>query len=181
MTTYTVTDGGNVTSGLDLIEAADMLLGNDGHQHELRQDDDGGWSLWISQFSRNSTLGGRPLVKSTIYTLETNEELAARDIAEKVIGSGHWETSGLRCMTDEQHAAEAAELAADDCVLCKSPDGWSLHAPGSTDEQIASGEAAVLVCGDYVGPDLDRVPQSAYAIAAEILAGKRTAPVCLAI
>lgn len=24
-------------------------------------------------------------------------------------------------------------------VLCTSPDGWSLHAPGSTDEDIASG------------------------------------------
>lgn len=33
-------------------------------------------------------------------------------------------------------------------ILCTSPDGWSLHAPGSTDEEIASGDAPYLVCGD---------------------------------
>ena len=114
MRTYTIIDGSKTTSGLDLIEAADILLGNDGFEHELRQDDDGGWSLWVSQHSRNSTLGGRPLVKSVIYTLEPNEELAARDIAEKVIASGNWETDYLHCVTDEAHAAMMAELAADE-------------------------------------------------------------------
>jgi hypothetical protein len=36
-------------------------------------------------------------------------------------------------------------------VLCRSDmgdGGWSLHAPGSTDEQIASGDAPPLVSGD---------------------------------
>lgn len=36
-------------------------------------------------------------------------------------------------------------------VLCRSDKGdggWSLHAPGSTDEQIASGDAPYLTCGD---------------------------------
>lgn len=32
-------------------------------------------------------------------------------------------------------------------VLCESPDGWSLHAPGSTDEDIASGNAKPLASG----------------------------------
>lgn len=32
-------------------------------------------------------------------------------------------------------------------VLCESPDGWSLHAPGSTDEDIACGAAPYLLCG----------------------------------
>lgn len=32
-------------------------------------------------------------------------------------------------------------------VLCQSADGWSLHAPGSTDEAIASGDAPYLVRG----------------------------------
>ena len=43
-----------------------------------------------------------------------------------------------------------------DLVLCTSPDGWSFHAPGSTDEDIASGDALYLVAatgtpraGDY--------------------------------
>lgn len=35
-----------------------------------------------------------------------------------------------------------------DLVLCKSPDGWSLHAPGSTDEDIATGAAPYLVSGE---------------------------------
>ena len=34
-----------------------------------------------------------------------------------------------------------------DLVLCTSPDGWSLHAPGSTDEEIATGDAPWLACG----------------------------------
>ena len=32
-------------------------------------------------------------------------------------------------------------------VLCESADGWSLHAPGSTDDAIASGDAPYLACG----------------------------------
>lgn len=32
-------------------------------------------------------------------------------------------------------------------VLAVSADGWSLHEPGSTDEQIASGDAPYLVSG----------------------------------
>ena len=32
-------------------------------------------------------------------------------------------------------------------VICISPDGWSLHAPGSTDEAIAHGDARALKSG----------------------------------
>lgn len=35
-----------------------------------------------------------------------------------------------------------------DLVLCESPDGWSLHAPGSSDSAIALGEAPSLSHGD---------------------------------
>lgn len=41
-------------------------------------------------------------------------------------------------------------VAVDDLVLCRSDTGdggWSLHAPGSTDEQIASGDEPYLVSG----------------------------------
>lgn len=34
-----------------------------------------------------------------------------------------------------------------DLVLCESPDGFSIHAPGSTDEAIAMGDAPYLVSG----------------------------------
>lgn len=42
--------------------------------------------------------------------------------------------------------------ATTDLVLCQSPDGWSLHAPGSTDEDIACGDAPYLVSGPGRGP-----------------------------
>lgn len=34
-----------------------------------------------------------------------------------------------------------------DLVLCESADGWSLHAPGSSDEDISSGDAPYLASG----------------------------------
>lgn len=40
------------------------------------------------------------------------------------------------------------QFTPDDLVLCESPDGWSLHAPGSDDDEIATGAALYLVCGD---------------------------------
>lgn len=33
-------------------------------------------------------------------------------------------------------------------ISCISPDGWSLHAPGVSDEQIADGDAAYLNSGE---------------------------------
>lgn len=44
-------------------------------------------------------------------------------------------------MTDTHYTA-------DDLVLCESPDGWSLHAPGSTDEAIACGDAPYILSGE---------------------------------
>lgn len=113
MTTYTISDHGEITTDLSAVDAAEILLTDDGHEYEMRQDADGGYTLYISPHSRNSTLGGRPMVRSVIYTLETDEELAARDIAEAVIRSGRWEKGELSCMTDEAHAAMMAELAAE--------------------------------------------------------------------
>lgn len=37
----------------------------------------------------------------------------------------------------------------DEFTLCESVDGWSLHAPGSTDEEIATGEAPPLASGEW--------------------------------
>lgn len=42
----------------------------------------------------------------------------------------------------------AFDWTADDLVLCRRADGWSLHAPGSTDDDIASGDAPCLVSGE---------------------------------
>lgn len=56
------------------------------------------------------------------------------------------------------------EYTAADLVLCESADGWSLHAPGSTDEEIASGDAPYLVSGP------GKPSQADYSRALEIMA-----------
>lgn len=48
-------------------------------------------------------------------------------------------------MTDHN---EIDTYTAADLVLCESADGWSLHAPESTDEDIASGDAPYLLSGE---------------------------------
>lgn len=54
-------------------------------------------------------------------------------------------------------------------VSCESPDGWSLHAPGSTDDDIASGAAKALVDGPWEG-DEHIIPEWAYVEARRRLA-----------
>jgi hypothetical protein len=52
--------------------------------------------------------------------------------------------------TDPMQQTEKAMPTTEDLVLCRSDagdGGWSLHAPGSTNEEIASGDAAYLICG----------------------------------
>ena len=66
-------------------------------------------------------------------------------------------------------------IAADDFVLCCSDTGdggWSLHAPGSTDEDIASGDAPYLVSGpaEAVDGGWDRPNDADYLAAAEAYA-----------
>ena len=49
--------------------------------------------------------------------------------------------------TDHTHA---------DLVLCQSADGWSFHAPGSTDNDIASGDAPYILTGPGRPTEADR-------------------------
>jgi hypothetical protein len=48
----------------------------------------------------------------------------------------------------ETAKATIARHAEAELIECDSPDGFSLHAPGSSDEDIADGTAPPLVCGD---------------------------------
>ena len=66
-------------------------------------------------------------------------------------------------------------------VLCRSDrgdGGWSLHAPGSTDEDIASGDAPPLICGTslMVGQRWQRPDADDYVGAEEALAARDNAP-----
>ena len=46
-------------------------------------------------------------------------------------------------------------------VVCESADGWSLHAPGSTDEAIDDGSAPPLADGPWAD-DEHIIPAGAY-------------------
>lgn len=71
---------------LTAVDAADEILMHDGHSYEIRRADDGqGFELWVSKFSRASPLGGKPLVKSQIFSLAEDEDTAQKEIAGLVI------------------------------------------------------------------------------------------------
>lgn len=61
----------------------------------------------------------------------------------------------------EARCRYAGVPAAGQLVLCESPDGWSLHAPGSTDQEIAEGDAPYLLDGpgEVTQADYDRAWQ----------------------
>lgn len=69
---------------------------------------------------------------------------AARKTAERMANE---RGEAVYLYADGGEYEEVAPAAKGDLVLCESPDGWSLHAPGSTDEDIASGAAPYLVSG----------------------------------
>ena len=72
-----------------LEEAAIEKLSHDGHEWDIRPAEDGdGWKLWGSQFSRNSPAGGKPLGKTSIYSLNADEESARHEIFQKVADAG---------------------------------------------------------------------------------------------
>lgn len=121
MTNYTVIrqSGEIEIEGVSLREAAEAVLGYDGHEFEFRRDGD--WlELWVSRWSRNSTLGGRSLVRAADMFASLpralSDESPRRGEAEgQIFGfvidhADRW--SGLRVMTDEAYAAEQAEIVA---------------------------------------------------------------------
>lgn len=112
MTTYTVyrsDDSGKATQRLTLEEAAQRLLTIDGHHYEIRQDgtlsDGTPWfRLFLSLFSRNSPLGGRPLVPSR-FAATSHAEIYEQVITE--------EWHGLEAIPDADFDANMAEALAD--------------------------------------------------------------------
>lgn len=112
MTTYTVyrsDDSGKATQRLTLEEAAQALLTADGHDYEIRLEDGtvgGKWPrfvLWITQFSRNSPLGSRPMVASRFIGA------SHADIYEQVIGDP-WH--GFEAIPDAAYSAYMHEFLA---------------------------------------------------------------------
>lgn len=109
-TLYTVidTNGSVIDQSLTAGEAMHTILIDDGHQYEIRPEEDGnGYRLWTSEYSRNSTLGGRPLTRTFVYSLETDGAAAEREIALKVIAA-RWPRKP-EAMTDEAYAGMLAD------------------------------------------------------------------------
>jgi hypothetical protein len=118
------------------------------------------------------------------------------DLWEHVTGNGRrdptefcWGAAGSHWWNHIQSSAHGddgmgekivPEVTADDLVLCRSDTGdggWSLHAPGSTDEQIASGDAPYLVSGEaeQVDGEWSRPDAQDYRQALTTLVGKMIA------
>jgi hypothetical protein len=57
--------------------------------------------------------------------------------------------------------SDTATTDATTLVLCESADGWSLHAPGSTDDEIGCGDAPALASGPWPEGDREGVPTDA--------------------
>ncbi|HQU16635.1 MAG TPA: hypothetical protein PLO69_11110 [Gammaproteobacteria bacterium] len=119
MTTYTVFNSLNAVydtavSGLSLADAARTLLWTDSHDFEIRRTETG-HDLFITPFSRASTLGSRPMVKSRFFSLSDDPAVAEAEIFTAVVNED-WH--GLEAMTDEaflqMEADFKAQLAADD-------------------------------------------------------------------
>jgi hypothetical protein len=99
MTTYTVLNrhGDVQERGLTASQAADVILSYDGHRYDVRQSTDNKWlDLWVSQFSQNSPLGGRPLVRSGIFG-STEDEIWSSVLTH----ADYW--SSQSCMLDTDY------------------------------------------------------------------------------
>lgn len=106
--TYTIlSNNGLREQGLSLQDAASSVMTYDGHVFEIRKSDDGSFELWTSPFSRNST-AFRGLEKSAIFSLERDEETAAKDIYQQVIEHADWWMS-QEVLTDKEYARRLKE------------------------------------------------------------------------
>lgn len=113
-TTYTIRNrhGDVISRGEALASAAQLVLGYDGHEFEIRAEKDGGYRLWVSTFSRNST-AYNGLTSSRIFSLHDDEALATAEIYREVIKNADW-WNDQSVVTDADYAAELAEIAAQD-------------------------------------------------------------------
>jgi hypothetical protein len=114
MTKFTVENAsGNLLGrGLSLFEAAIEVLRYDGHEYQIRQDDDGiGWRLYTSTYSCNST-AYKGLKPSTIFSTADTETEATEDIMRQVVENAIW-FKGCCVQTDADYDAMTVEVEDD--------------------------------------------------------------------
>lgn len=107
---YTVLNrhGDVISDNLTLSEAAAEVLNYDGNEYEIRAEDQGGYRLWVSRHSRNST-AWNGLTSSRIFSLHDDEALATAEIYRDVIRNAEW-WSECEVLTDEQYAERLSEI-----------------------------------------------------------------------
>lgn len=76
--------------GVSTMDAAETLLMHDGNQFEIRPEPDGGFGLYTSRFSRNSSCFDG-LTRSVIYSSSELLQTATAEIYQKVVECGFWE------------------------------------------------------------------------------------------
>lgn len=117
MSTYTVfshNDSDNHESGLSVREAAVALLTYDSHRYDIRKDDAGDWRLYVSKYSEASTMGGRPLTPSVVFSIKEDRAEAEEDIFKQVVLTGKFAWAGCDVLDDELFAEMRAQAEEDD-------------------------------------------------------------------
>ena len=116
--TYIVTNrhGEVQARHLSAADAAAVVMQYDSHDFDVRPAADGrGFELWITQRSQASTLGGRPMVKSVIYSLVGDRAAAEAEIYAAVLAAADaW--CGCQVMADDEYDAQAREMAAEEAA-----------------------------------------------------------------
>ena len=104
--TYTLihpVSGDKIDGGLTAAEAAHIVLTYDGRDYEIRENEDGGYTLWSRHPVANR--GWEPTV---VESRESNRDAAEAEIFEQVIHA-RWRRHP-EAMTDEQYASMLADL-----------------------------------------------------------------------
>lgn len=119
---YTVIDRNGTVIGesLTAVEAMHEILTDDGHEYEIRPEEDGeGHRLWTSTYSRNGT-AWNGISKSVVFSLEGDAERAEQEIAERVIAAD-WPRKPS-AITDEQQAELVLAADKDEILGARSND-----------------------------------------------------------
>ena len=107
--TYTILDfdGYVMERGVSLAEAADAIMTSDSREWQIREDKDGGYTVWTRQQVAN-----RPWRATAIWSFEAERAAAEQEICEKIVFAerfaGHYEA-----MTDAAYDEMMAQVAID--------------------------------------------------------------------
>lgn len=110
MTTYTIIDGEGyvMDRGVSLSEAADAIMTSDSREWDIREDENGGFTVWSRQQVAN-----RPWAATAIYSFAANRDEAEREICENIVNSERW-SGHCEAMTDAAYEEMLAQLTAED-------------------------------------------------------------------